>query len=170
MVNGVDAVARIWVPAGFNWNSRPFRLVSAAQCLLTCFVKWSLLMNLRSQIEQTNFFSPVCVRLCRDNSSERENCLAHPSQVQTKGFSPEKRKSKFYLAFQLNWEIKITISSSKLMCHYHWCTCMSSDMSFEMRAFVVSFCTIFILTLISPSPINVWFFIRRYWIDDIRLS
>lgn len=76
---------------------------------------------------------------------------------------------KFNLAFQLNWEIKITISSSKLTCHYHWCTCMSSDMSFEMRAFVVGFCTIFILTLISPSSINVWFFIRRYWIDDIHI-
>lgn len=73
---------------GLMFSSIPLRLFSAAKCLLTCLVKWSLLIKRRSHIEQTNFFSPVCVLLCRDSSSDRENCLSHPSHWQTNGFSP----------------------------------------------------------------------------------
>jgi len=40
------------------------------------------------------FFSPVCVRLWRDNSSEREKRRSHPSQLQANGFSPEKKERK----------------------------------------------------------------------------
>ena len=46
-------------------------------------------MKRRSQTGHTNFFSPVCVRRCRDSSSERANCLSQLSQLQLKGFSPE---------------------------------------------------------------------------------
>lgn len=54
-----------------------------------CFVKWSLLMNLRLHIGQANFFSPVCVLRWRDSSSERANLLSQPFQLQLNGFSPK---------------------------------------------------------------------------------
>lgn len=84
------AAARIGVAVAgcLKLISMPFLLFSAAQCLLMCLVRWSLLINLRSQIEQTNFFSPVCVRLWRESSSLRENCRPQPSHVHVNGFSP----------------------------------------------------------------------------------
>ena len=57
-------------------------------CLRTCFERWSLRMKRRSHTGHTNFFSPVCVRRWRDNSSERANFFSHPSQVHVNGFSP----------------------------------------------------------------------------------
>ena len=51
--------ASIGFRAGLMFNSMALRLLSAAKCLLTCLVKWSLLMNLRSHMLHTNFFSPV---------------------------------------------------------------------------------------------------------------
>jgi hypothetical protein len=36
------------------------------ECLRKCLARWSLLMNLLSQFEQVNFFSPVCVRRWRE--------------------------------------------------------------------------------------------------------
>ena len=57
-------------------------------CVLTCLDKWSLLMNLLLQIGQANLFSPVCVRRCRCNSSDRVKRFPQKSQLQTKGRSP----------------------------------------------------------------------------------
>lgn len=53
-----------------------------------CLERWSLRMNFLLQIGQVKFFSPVCVRLCRDNSSDRANFLVHPSHIHWNGFSP----------------------------------------------------------------------------------
>lgn len=58
-------------------------------CRRKCLLKWSLLMNLRSQCMQVNFFSPVWVRLCLDRSSDLANLLLQLPQSQTKGFSPK---------------------------------------------------------------------------------
>lgn len=55
---------------------------------LTCFDRWSLRMNGFVQIWQMNFFSPVCVRLWRDSSSERENRRSQFSHLQMNGRSP----------------------------------------------------------------------------------
>ena len=79
----------IGLSAGLMFSSIDLRLFSAAKCLFTCLVKWSLLMNRRWHMEQTNFFSPVWVLLCRDNSSDRENCRPHDSHKQMNGFSPK---------------------------------------------------------------------------------
>ena len=53
-----------------------------------CLVRWSERMKRRWQMGQPNFFSPVCVRLWRDSSSEREKRRSQPSQMHTNGFSP----------------------------------------------------------------------------------
>lgn len=54
----------------------------------TCFARWSLLMNRLWQTAQANFFSPVCVRLCRDNSSLREKRRLQSSYGHGNGRSP----------------------------------------------------------------------------------
>ena len=56
--------------------------------VLTCFERWSDLMNRLLQIGQANRFSPVWVRRCRWSSSDRVNRLPQNSQLQTKGLSP----------------------------------------------------------------------------------
>lgn len=48
-------------------------------------------MKRRSHTGHANFFSPVCVRLWRESSSERANFLSQSSQLQLKGFSPERK-------------------------------------------------------------------------------
>lgn len=55
---------------------------------LTCFDKWSLRINGFWHTGHTNFFSPVCVRLCRDSSSDREKRRSQFSHLQINGFSP----------------------------------------------------------------------------------
>lgn len=75
-----------------------------------CLVRWSLRMNRRSHTGQTNFFSPVCVRRCRDSSSERANLLSQPSQLQLNGFSPSGGKQKDRQGKNM-W---VTLLSSKL--------------------------------------------------------
>ena len=59
------------------------------------YLRWSDLINLLWQTGQIKFFSPVCVLVCRANSSERAKRLPHPNQEQGKGRSPEKRKKVF---------------------------------------------------------------------------
>lgn len=53
------------------------------------YLRWSDLMKRLLQTGQMKFFSPVCVRMCLANSSDRANFLIHPAQVQGKGRSPE---------------------------------------------------------------------------------
>lgn len=60
----------------------------ADRCRRACLVRWSLRMKRRSHRGQANFFSPVCVRRCRDSSSERANLRSQPCQLQLNGFSP----------------------------------------------------------------------------------
>lgn len=57
-------------------------------CLLACFARWSDRMNRRLHTPHANFFSPVWVRLCLDNSSDLENLLPHSGHWQMNGFSP----------------------------------------------------------------------------------
>lgn len=63
-------------------------LTLSLACLLTCFARWSDLMNRRWQYSHLNFFSPVWVLLCLDNSSDRENRLPQSCHWQMNGFSP----------------------------------------------------------------------------------
>ena len=49
-------------------------------------------MKRLSQTEQTKFFSPVCVRVCRTSSSERANRFKQPFQLHGNGFSPAKTR------------------------------------------------------------------------------
>ena len=57
---------------------------------LMCLLRWSLLINLPSHTGQTNFFSPVCVRLWRESSSDRANFFIQKSKLHMNGFSPTK--------------------------------------------------------------------------------
>ncbi len=59
-----------------------------------CLAKWSLLINAFWHTEQTCFFSPVCVRRCRLNSSDRANVLLQSAQEHENGFSPKQNKKK----------------------------------------------------------------------------
>ena len=61
----------------------PFEL-----CVLTCFDRWSLLIKRLLQIGHAKRFSPVCVRKCLCNSSERVKRLPQNNQLQTNGRSP----------------------------------------------------------------------------------
>ena len=61
----------------------PFEL-----CVFTCFDKWSLLMKRLLHIGQAKRFSPVCVRKCLCNSSDRVKRFPQNSQLQTNGRSP----------------------------------------------------------------------------------
>ena len=54
-------------------------LASFFSCRLTCFSRWSDLTKGRLQVAHTNFFSPVCARLCRDSSSLRAKILSQSS-------------------------------------------------------------------------------------------
>lgn len=56
--------------------------------VLICFDRWSDLINFLLHSGHWNLFSPVCVLLCRCNSSDRVNRLPQKSQVQTNGRSP----------------------------------------------------------------------------------
>ena len=47
-------------------------------------------MNLLLQTGQMKFFSPVCVRVCRANSSDLANRFVQPDQWQGNGLSPGK--------------------------------------------------------------------------------
>jgi hypothetical protein len=49
-------------------------------------------MNFLSQIPHTNFFSPVCVLLCLESSSDLENLRPQSFQAQMNGFSPVEQK------------------------------------------------------------------------------
>lgn len=57
-------------------------------CVRVCFERWSERINLFEHWVQTNFFSPVCVRRWRCNSSDRVNLLVHMFQSQTNGLFP----------------------------------------------------------------------------------
>lgn len=54
----------------------------------TCLDRWSLRINGFAHILHTNFFSPVCVRLCLDSSSDREKRRSQFSHLQQNGRSP----------------------------------------------------------------------------------
>lgn len=139
----VDILVLLEATIGFNagliLSSIAFRLLSAAKCLLTCLVKWSLLINLRSHMLHTNFFSPVCVLLCRDNSSERENCRPHASHIQMNGFSPA----------ITNRENDESIEDFPLMTGAQ--TCMSPNVSLQVRALVIGFSAVVVMALIATS-------------------
>lgn len=68
-------------------------------CRFTCFARWSERMKRRAHTLQPNFFSPVCVRLWRESSSERENRRPHRSHWHANGFSPAKRRLHRYQSF-----------------------------------------------------------------------
>lgn len=57
-------------------------------CVLMCLDRWSLLIKRFGHSGHANFFSPVCVRLCRCSSSLRVKRFPQYCQVHTKGRSP----------------------------------------------------------------------------------
>lgn len=72
-------------------ESNPFlamALRALFSCVLRCLAKWSLRMKRLLHTEQVKRFSPVCVRKCRCNSSERVKRFRQCGQPQTNGLSP----------------------------------------------------------------------------------
>jgi hypothetical protein len=67
-----------------------------------CFDKWSLRMKAFLHTEQTCFFSPVCVRRWRLNSSDRANVLSHLGHEHENGLSPTKKKICSFLCHYNN--------------------------------------------------------------------
>ena len=57
-------------------------------CILTCLLRWSLLINFFKHTAQPNRFSPVCVRLCLCSSSDRVKHFPQSSHWQAYGRSP----------------------------------------------------------------------------------
>lgn len=56
--------------------------------VLMCLDRWSLRMKRLGHSGHENFFSPVCVLLCRCSSSDRVKRFPQKDQEQTKGLSP----------------------------------------------------------------------------------
>ena len=100
------------VMAAFLTSSFHFSCLGGFMWALMCFVRWSLRMNRWPQPGQTNFFSPVCQRRCRERSSERANCRLHPSILQWNGFSPEKRTNQSAIATSDKWNSSFLNSNS----------------------------------------------------------
>ena len=84
-------------------------------CRFSCLTKWSDLTNRLAQMEQANFFSPVCIRRWRESSSERANFLSQPSNGHEYGRSPEKIKKVKTLWFYYS----TTFSPSFCVKHYY---------------------------------------------------
>lgn len=70
-------------------------------CVRMCLFKWSLRMNFLLHSGHSKRFSPVWVRRCRCNSSERVNRLPQNTHEHSNGRSPVMRR-KFALILVLN--------------------------------------------------------------------
>lgn len=83
-----------------------------------CLARWSERMKRRPHTLQPNFFSPVCVRLWRDSSSERENRRPHRSHWHANGFSPAQtiRTAHQVTFYSILW-LRITMQQ---MCKVTW--------------------------------------------------
>ncbi len=81
-----------WVKAD-PWD-KPLRLIMEGWklgCRRACLMRWSLRMKRLSQSGHRKRFSPVWVRRCRANSSERANFFSQSGQVHGKGLSPRQK-------------------------------------------------------------------------------
>jgi hypothetical protein len=81
------AGATTWTSAYF-WDGRRRRRV----CVLTCLLRWSDRENCLEHASHWNGLSPVCDRMWRASSSDRENRQAQSFQSQPNGFSPVWRR------------------------------------------------------------------------------
>jgi len=70
---------------------------SLRRCLFMCLARWSERVKLCSHSEHLKFFSPVCVRLWRDSSSERAN-------LRWQNWQPKGRSPVWLLSWDLRWE------------------------------------------------------------------
>lgn len=81
-----------WVKAD-PW-AKPLRLIMEGWklgCRRACLMRWSLRMKRLSQSGHRKRFSPVWVRRCRANSSERANFFSQSGQVHGNGLSPRQK-------------------------------------------------------------------------------
>lgn len=76
------------VVTGVAWRRCRRRVGSKSGCLRACLLRWSERMNLFWQTGQTKFFSPVCVLVCRANSSLRANLFLQLGHEHSNGRSP----------------------------------------------------------------------------------
>lgn len=85
-------------------------------CVRMCLFKWSLRMNFLLHSGHWNRFSPVWVRRCRCNSSDRVNRLPQNTHEHANGRSPE--NSKYVWVVDPSQGIKKY--SSLPVCHLKW--------------------------------------------------
>ena len=126
---------------------------------LMCLLRWSLRMKRRSQTGQPNFFSPVCVLLCRDSSSERANRFWQCSKQHTKGFSPATQKQHSFEQIQnktCRWQSETWLFYWKLETLVHDSvtflpTCVRSDVRFQVGTLEIGFVAVVVRTNMRPS-------------------